>query len=401
MYSRDLSRKMKSAIRQRVSNGLYFGALTPYGYKKHPDNKNKLIVDEDAACVVRDIFKWFIEGMGCITIAKRLNDQSVLNPTAYKQSLGFNYRHSMGGKNNGLWCHSTIRRILANKMYIGTLVQGKNKTKSYKVQVSVPQPPDKWIEIENSHEAIVERGIFDMAQILLNRDTRTPPTQNKVYLFSGFLRCADCRKAMNRKLISQPYGDYHYYVCSTYKKMSKEICSKHTIRSDKLEDAVFTTIQQHIRFAVSMEEMIAAINERGNVATSSRRLIKALSDRENEKRKLESMKLALYPDWKNGDITKAEYQQLKEQLEAQLSCVDDTIKNIKREIGEYEKGVDGDNAFIANFAKYNGLEKLTREIVAELVEYIYIHEGGGITIQFKFDDAFELAVEYMESNQSA
>jgi len=398
-YCRDISNKVRSSLDLKRKQGKFIGSFATFGYLKDPDDRNKLIVDEYASAIVRDIFSWFIEGMGCITIAKRLNDQGVLNSTAYKQSLGFNYRHPTGEKNDKLWCSSSVRRILINRMYIGTLVQGKNKVKSYKVQVSVQQPEDKWIEIENSHEAIIDRETFDKVQNLLKRDTRTPPKKKHVYLFAGFLRCADCRKAMNRKLISQPYGEYHYYVCSTFKKMSKEICSKHTIRSDRLEEAVFTTIRQHINFAVSIDEVIVEINERGKAKTDSRRLAKALSEKEAEKRKLENMKLALYPDWKNGDISKEEYQSLKEQFDTQLLYIEETIKNINREIGEYEKGVDNNNAFIANFSKYTGIEKLTREMLIELVEYIYVHEGGGITIQFKFSDEFEQAVEFMENNK--
>lgn len=398
-YCRDISNKVRSSLDLKRKQGKFIGSFAAFGYLKDPNDKNKLIVDEYAASVIRDIYKWFLEGMGCLTIAKRLNDRGVLNPTAYKQSMGLNCRRPAGSNNDTLWCHSTIRRILSNKLYIGTIVQGKNKVKSYRVQVSAAQPKEKWIEVEHSHEAVIDRETFHKARDLLKRDTRTSPNEKKVYLFAGFLRCADCKKAMNRKVISHPYGEYQYYVCSTYKKMSKELCSKHTIRSDKLEDAVFTTIRRHIQLAVSMEELIAAINENGTAKTDSQRLKKALREKEEEKARLESLQLALYPDWKNGDITKEEYHALKERFCSQISRIEAMIENIRLEVGEYEKGTDAGNAFIANFSKYNGIVKLTREMLLELVDYIDIHEGGHITIRFKFNDEFEQAAEFVESNK--
>lgn len=397
-YCRDISNKVRSSLDLKRRQGKFIGSFATYGYMKDPDDHNKLIVDEYAAAVVCDIFKWFIEGMSIIGIAKRLNEQGVLNPSAYKRSIGLNYRHPAGEKNDKLWPDSSVRRILTNKMYTGTLVQGKNKTKSYKVQVSVAQPKNKWIEIENSHEAIINDDVFIKAQSLLNRDTRTSPGRNNIYLFSGFLRCADCGRAMNRKRISQPYGEYHYYICSTFKKMNADACTKHTIRCDKLEDAVLTTIRQHIRLAVSMSEVVEEIREHGCNGFGAGHLTKTLTDKESEKLRLERMKLALYPDWKNGDITKDEYRTLKARFDEELRGISTAIENLQKEIAAFESGTDG--AFLAGFSKHLSFDKLTREILVELVDYIYIHEGGGITIHFKFADEFARVAEFIEESKN-
>ena len=155
-----------------------------------------------------------------------------------------NYRHPASDKLDDLWPDSSVRRILRNPLYTGTMVQGKNRMKSYKLHVSEAVPEEDWITVEQTHEAIISSELFDKAQSLFARDTRTSPTQPKVYLFSGFLRCADCGKAMNRKLISQPHRDYYYYICSTFKKQHSGACTKHTIRSDRLEQAVLETLRQ-------------------------------------------------------------------------------------------------------------------------------------------------------------
>ena len=218
---------------------------------------------------MRDIFNWFIGGTSVLGIAKRLNEQGIPNPSAYKRQQGMNYRHPTSDKLDDLWPDSSVRRILRNPLYTGTMVQGKNRTKSYKLHVSEAVPEEDWITVEQTHEAIIPIELFDKAQALFERDTRTAPAQKQVYLFSGFLRCADCSKAMNRKLISQPHRDYYYYICSTFKKQHSGACTKHTIRSDRLEQAVLETLRSQIALAVEMDELIAEINRSGTRSRSA------------------------------------------------------------------------------------------------------------------------------------
>lgn len=400
-YCRDISNKVRSSLDMKRKQGKFIGSFASYGYIKDPADHNHLIVDGEAAEVVLDIYTWFIGGTSIIGIAKKLNTLGIPNPSAYKKSRGMNYKHPAGEINDMLWPDSSVRRILTNKLYTGTLVQGKNKTKSYKLQVSIPVPKQDWIEVENTHEAIIPIEEFEKAQSLLSRDTRTAPAQKEVYIFSGFIKCADCQRAMNRKLISQPYGEYHYYICSTFKKMANGACTKHTIRSDRLEEAVLETIRKQIELAVSMDELIAAINERGNASKSSLRLDNSLISNLAEKEKLERMKSELYIDWKNGDITKTEYHELKARFESRLEALNEIIVSIKKELSDIENGIDSSNSFLTSFIKYRNIERLNREIVIELIENIYVHEGGGITIKFNFRDEYEKVIEFVENNKKS
>jgi len=399
-YCRDISNKVRSSLDLKRKQGKFIGSFSAYGYLKDPTDHNHLIIDEEAADVIRYIFKQFIEGTAIIRIAKKLNEQGFLNPTAYKKSKGFNYRHAAGTDCDYLWVDSSVRRILINKMYTGTLVQGKNKIKSYKLQVAVAQSKEKWIEVENTHEAIIDKDTFEKVQNLLKRDTRTSPWQNNLGLFSGFLKCADCKRAMNKKAIVHSYASYSYYICSTFKKMNRNACTKHTIREDKLYQAVLDTIQKQITLAVTMEELIKVINENGKAKTDSKRLEKALYEKENERKKIDNIIVSLYPDWKNGDISQEEYQTLKERYKSKLESINETISNIKNETEELKNGVNSNNAFISNFAKYKPIDKLTREILIELIDVIYIHEGGKITIKFNFYDELEKAAEFIENNRN-
>ena len=397
-YCRDISNKVRASLDLKRRQGKFIGSFASYGYRKDPDDHSRLLIDEEAAAVVRDIFDWFVGGTSVLGIAKRLNAAGIPNPSAYKRQQGMNYRHPASGKLDGLWPDSSVRRILKNRLYTGTMVQGKNRIKSYKLHVSEAVPEADWITVEQTHEAIISPELFERAQALFTRDTRTAPKQDKVYLFSGYLRCADCGKAMNRKQISQPYKDYYYYICSTFKKQHSGVCTKHTIRSDKLEQAVLETLRHQISLAVEMDEVIAALNQNGARKQSAKRLLDEQTRLTQEHERGEQMKLALYPDWKAGDISREEYHQLKNQFEERQQQLVTRLAALQKQIKDAENGVDESNSFIAQFRKYRNLQSLTREVVVELIEMIYVHEGGGITIQFRFSDAYAAAKDYIEDH---
>ena len=398
-YARDISNKVRASLDLKRRQGKFIGSFASYGYRKDPDDHSRLLIDEAAAAVVRDIFNWFIGGTSVLGIAKRLNEQGVPNPSAYKRQQGMNYQHPASDKLDGLWPDSSVRRILRNPLYTGTMVQGKNRMKSYKLHISEAVPKEEWITVEQTHEAIIPQELFDQAQSLFERDTRTAPTHKQVYLFSGFLRCADCGKAMNRKQISQPYGSYHYYICSTFKKQHKGACTKHTIRSDRLEQAVLETLRCQIALAVEMDELIAEINRSGTRSRSVKPLLDERAQLETERERIEQMKLSLYPDWKAGDISREEYHRLKEQFEQQQAKLDTRLASLQTRIDEAQNGVDETNSFLSQFVKYRSLQTLTREVVVELIDMIYVHEGGKITIKFKFSDAYAAAKDYIRKHE--
>lgn len=397
-YAHDISNKVRASLDLKRRQGKFIGSFASYGYRKDPNDHSRLLIDEPAAAVVRDIFNWFIGGTSVLGIAKKLNAMGIPNPSAYKRQQGMNYRHPASGTLDGLWPDSSVRRILRNPLYTGTIVQGKNRTKSYKLHISEAVPEDEWITVAQTHEAIIPIELFAKAQSLFARDTRTAPTQPQVYLFSGFLRCADCGKAMNRKTISQPYRNYYYYICSTFKKQHSGACTKHTIRSDRLEQAVLETLRSQIALAVEMDELIAEINRSGARSRSADHLQTERTQLETERERIEQMKLSLYPDWKAGDISREEYHRLKEQFEQQQARLDTRLASLQTRIDEAQNGVDETNSFLSQFVKYRNLQTLTREAVVELIDMIYVHEGGKITIKFKFSDAYAAAQDYIQKH---
>lgn len=400
-YCRDISNKVRSSLDRKRSKGEFIGSFASYGYLKDPDDRHRLVVDPAAAEVVRRIYQWFSGGMSIIGIAKKLNRLGVPNPTMYKKQLGLNYRHPAGELCDGLWPDSSVRRILKNRIYTGDMVQSRTKIKSYKVQVCTQVPEDKWTVVPDTHEAIIPREQFEAVQQLLMRDTRAAPGVSHVSIFSGYIRCADCRRAMAKKQVSQPYKKYHYYVCQTFRKGDKTACTKHTIREEKLYQAVLTTIQTQIRLAVSMDEVLQELRKEAVKVGKPPRLEAMLEQKEQEHARISRLKLDLYPDWKAGMLSKAEYLALKEKFDRQLEQIERATAGIKGEIRRYRETADAENQFTRHFIKYHNITELTREVIVELVEMIYVHEGGSITIEFKFQDEYRRLLDLLEENNAA
>ena len=392
---------VRGTLNVNREQGKFIGSFASYGYMKDPNDHHKLIIDPETAPVVRMIFEKFIDGCSIIGIAKDLNEMGIPNPTAYKKLKGFNYKHPAGKKLDGLWPDSSVRRILRNEMYVGNMVQGKNTTISYKIKQCRAIPKEDWIIVEGTHEAIVDRETFDKAQSLFNQFIRKAPQKSEVDLFSGFVRCADCLRAMNKKTNSHPYGTYHYYRCGTSRKMKKSSCTNHTIRIDKMELAVLASIQGMIDSAVEMDKLIKRINSSPVKKKESSHICSAIDTHTAELEKLKGMIIDMYTDWKSGIISKEEYFTLKEQLTEKTTSLEKALENLKRTNEEFKNGITEDNDFISHFKKYGKIDTLTRAMVVELIDKIYVHEGGRITISFKFTDAYEKALEYIELNKEA
>lgn len=394
-YCRDISNKVRSSLDRKRSKGEFIGSFASYGYMKDPDDHHHLIVDPVAAEVVKNIFDWFLQGMSIIGIAKRLNHMGIPNPSAYKRQCGLNYKHP-AGQLDSAWPDSSVKRVLKNRLYVGDMVQNKNRTKSYKVQISVAVPEENWVIVPNMHEAIIDREKFETVQQLLMRDTRTSPGINHVSIFAGYIRCADCLRAMGKKSVAQSYGKYHYYVCQTFRKAGRNLCTKHTIREKQLYDAVLATIQSQIDFAVSMDQLVNDLKSQNVRAAKSSRLEKMLQLKEEEYEKVSRCRIDLYPDWKAGILSKDEYLSLKAKIGEQLEQIEIAIANIKEEISKYQSAPVSENKFISSFLRYRNIQVLTREVIVELIEMIYVHEGGTITIQFKYQDEYQRLLDLID-----
>lgn len=396
-YCRDISNKVRSSLTTRRKQGKFIGSFAPYGYKKDPENHSHLIVDEETRKNVELIFDMFLAGTGVIGIAKCLNKTGIQNPSSYKRDNGYNYKHPCSAISDGMWTDASVRRVLRNRVYVGDTVQGKNRIKSYKIKISESIPSEDWIIVENTHEPIIPRETFDKVQDIFERRVRAQPATGTIYPFSGFLKCADCKRAMNRKLISQPYKNYCYYVCATFKKMDESACTKHTIRSDKLEEAVIASINAQASFAIEMESILERVRSLSRELDRTPHIREMISVKEAQRSKNVLCVADLYPDWKSGVISQEEFVAIKTKLTDHNRQLENEIHRLQEELAR-TADKEFTNDFIEHFKKYRAVSKITREIVVELIDVIYVHEGGEITIVFKYQDEYKRLMESAEKH---
>ncbi|MFD1401376.1 recombinase family protein [Robinsoniella peoriensis] len=387
------SKKIRQVFDMKRRNGEFIGGFAAYGYMKNPKDKNALIVDDEAAEVVKNIYEWFLDGMSKNAIVRNLNERGILCPSEYKKSKGLNYQHPSGSE-RPLWSAKTITDILKNRLYIGDMVQGRQRVKSYKIHTQEQVPENEWYIVENTHEPIIERPIFEKVQELLKRDTRTAPQKKKLYLFSGFLRCADCGKAMSR---SQVKGTV-YYFCRTYKDQSKTACTKHSIKHNRLEAAVLYAIQQQVYLAVHYANTLEYISTAPLQKSQSIRIEALIEAKEKERSKIMRYKQSIYQDWKDGEITHSDYRHMSEDYERQIAALGEVLKNLHAEREELQNGITAESPCLVVFKKFETIDKLTREVLIELVDHIKVHENGNISVKFKVADQLRRVMEYIEIN---
>ena len=394
-YCYQTSKKIRQVFDYKRRNGQYIGAFAPYGYIKHPKDKHKLIVDPDAAETVKLIFSLFLQGTSKRAIALHLNEHGVPSPSAYKLLKGLPV--STRGYDEPMWGGRMIHAILTNPTYTGDLAQGRSRVKSYKVHQIETVPREEWVEVAGTHEAIIDYETFDKVQALLKRDTRTSPEGRKVHLFSGFLKCADCGRAVTR-CVSK--NNHVYYACSTYKNRSRTACTMHSIKHERLEAAVLFGIQYQVHLAVSYSEAITRINSAPTKKSQSFRLDELIATKEKELAKITRYKQSLYQDWKDGEITQQDYRNMKADYERQIASLSDVLERLTAERAELANGVDNEHPALVAFMKYQNIDKLTREALIDLVDHIKVYENGNISVKCKFADEFRKIAEYIEINTS-
>ena len=396
-YAYKTSVDVRRTFKYKMENGEFIGAFAPFGYAKSPEDKNVLIVDEEAAQIVRDIFSWFVnDGMSKMGIVRHLNDLGIPNPTEYKHQHGQKYHSPTSKKTAGLWSERTVSGILEDVIYIGTMRQGRQRVISYKVHKRRAISQDEWITVENCVPPLIDRETFEKAASLRKRDTRTAPGERKVYLFSGFLRCADCKMCMTRKTAY----NLTYYACRTYRQQSVTKCSKHSIREDRLEQVVLVAIQKQIELVASLSKVIEEINSAPVVKTESNRLTSLLKQKTGELEKASNLLDGLYYDWKSGEITHDQYRRMKPQLEDQTARLKEQIEHIKEECATMARGINEEDPYLTTFLKYRNIQSLTRALLVDLVEVIYVHEDSTVEIVFNFADQYRRIVEFVENNKN-
>ncbi|MCI8286478.1 MAG: recombinase family protein [Lachnospiraceae bacterium] len=393
-YCRDISVKVRSHLDVKRENGQYISPFAPYGYKKSSCNKNQLVVDEKAASMVRQIFKWKIEGMSAARIADKLNELGVLTPVEYKRMNGENYQCNFRKKEDAAWAASSVRRILCNEIYTGVLVQGKTYSPSYKVRKRIPKAEKDWVRCENCHEAIISAEDFELVRQSFGEDTRVAPDRQALYLFSGIVKCGYCKGNMTRRTVPAKGKKYVYLVCVENKNSNS--CSFHKmIPLNKFEETILSIINLHIENIFEMNEMLEITKRIPYSGHLSEKLQENITYKESLIEKKKRYAADIYGDYKEGMITSEEYQELRVSFRRQAQSLEEEVRSLKQELEKIAKERDDKVQWAARFLKYRGFQQLTREILLNLVKEIRIFDKDRIEVVFKYQEEYEQACRYI------
>lgn len=393
-YCRDISVKIRSQLEIKRKNGQFLGSFATFGYLKDEQNKNKLVVDEYAADIVRDIFKWKLEGVSPQDIADALNKLGILSPMEYKRSLGMKFTTSFKTNTKALWSAGTVIRILKNPIYTGVLVQGKETTPSYKVHKRITKDESEWIVIEDSHEAIISKIDFNSVQKILKLDTRRSPDGEAVQLFSGMVFCGDCGASMVRKTVPAGGKKYVYYVCSAHKQ--DKSCSPHRMRDTVLEGIVLDSLKQHIREVVDMSELIEITDTAPLRTAQAQKVQRQLDKKHKEYEKLQKLLMSLYENLTDGIIDREEYARLKQSFAIRADETEKQMDALRESLTDVQNH-GTENAWTDEFIKRQGLTALDRAVVVALIDKILIHSDDVVEIIYRWQDEFAWQLDILRS----
>ena len=396
-YSRDTSGKIRSALSVKRQQGLFVASFSAFGYKRDPQNKNHLVIDEYAAGIVRDIFKLKLEGLSYLAIAKWLTERKIPTPADYKRECGSKYHSGFKVDVYSKWSAVAVKRILTNEVYCGHMVQGKRRKISYKVQAQEYLNQDQWERIENTHEAIISPVTFHEVQRLLNEDTRIG-AEDTIYPLAGKVYCADCGAAMVRKTVPSNGRKYIYYVCGNNKQNSKW-CSTHSIRAEKLEDAVLASLQAQLTIVLNMDKAMEEIERLTWEQRETKKLNSQLEALEITIQQNQKLRLSVYEDLKTGLIDKAEYEYLRQGFTERIEDAKMAQKKLRGEKNALLAGLNDQQKFLASFRRYANIQILERNLVNVLIERIKIYSNHHIEVEFRYKDRFESVAEFLDMHE--
>lgn len=397
-YSHDISVKTRSALQTKRSNGDYVGACPVYGYRKDPEDKNHLVIDEDAASVVREIYRRRIDGASAMRIADELNRQGILSPLAYKVSRGL--PHPTGGYTDSpdpKWSAHAVIRILRDETYTGVLVQGRQETYNHKLKQLIHKPAEEWNRTENAHEPIISKHDFELVQKIAKLDTRTAPCGGNVYLFSGLLICGSCGGRMTRK--TNTFGDRKliYYHCPTGKKRGCE--HPVMLREDALTDCVLKSLQAHIQSVISLENLLDSIDMDRREQELTDRFKARIAENEVLLEQSREYRASLYENFAGGILTKEEYRDHKKRFTAQIEQAQRTIDQLRQEM----ETVSGNTKhhWAERYHEFVGVKTLDRRTVVSLIQSIRIIGKDELEITYRHQMEYDRALAELAAVKGA
>lgn len=400
VYSKDISKKIDAALTVKQQKGEFIGAWAPYGYSKDPDDKHHLIINEETAPTVRQIFKWRSEGISVVQIGRKLNDAGILSPSAYLYETGEVKTEKYKGV---LWHTQIIKSILKHPVYIGHMVQFRKKQSFYEGKRQTYVDEANWIIVRNTHEPIVDEALFEVVQTIANQKkseyherlgkfSHLEHTEN---ILQGLVWCPNCQRPFVRyKNVSHGKKLWYTFICPGHADDPAR-CDFVSIREDELSEVLFTAIQSQIAIAADLEDVVKKLNAQPDFRRQRSDAASKLEAARRTLKRNQSLYDSLYQNYVEQLMTEQEYVTLKARYKAETEQAERLIAALEQEQRE-SKVYTAENRFLTEFRSFMGTDKLTKEMATALVERIYVDADKNIDIRLRYRDEYIALTKFIE-----
>ena len=378
-YARDISKKRRISNKIKGNAGEPMGQ-PPYGYIKDPENPKRWIVDEEAAQIVRRIYRMTLEGVGTEQIAAKLEEDGVLTPRAYWHSKGINRPGKVKDLPPTHWNSSSVIKMLSVQEYCGDILNFKTYSKSYKNKKRLENDRENWAIFKDVHEPIIERAVFEQVQQKRGKMRKRQAKDGERSMFSGLLVCADCGSNLHFHF-NQGNPEIKYFNCSNYKGNRGTCGSTHYVRVDFLEQVVLGEIRRLTKYAGLYEDdfLKEVIGHSRQAEETERRLkekaLKSLLARDDE---LDGLFERIYEDNVSGKLSDDRFAKMSRRYEEEQKELSEKIKKLRSEIEKQSSRATSTDMFVSIVRKYTRARKLTPRMLNELVEKIEVYNAEKI-----------------------
>ena len=379
MYSRDVSKKVHSSYLTKAKSGKFTGCLAPFGYKKDPLDKNRLIVDEDTVWIVRKIYDYARNGSGPNRIRRRLEDEEIPCPAWWNRQKGLRdhitkFERENPERGRFVWDFTTIKEILSNPVYIGAIASQKVNYR-FKIGWMGDKRREDWIIVEGMHEAIIDRDTYDIVQEKVKSRKRADAWGN-FSLFAGLVKCGQCGSTMNIRRANQKGSD-RIYTCSRYNKYGKAHCTQHRIKYDTLYGIVLEQIRSCAEKALADEQEAAEqLRENCQADEQAERLLIEQSIAEDSERidALERIISRVYEDMVAGRITEDNFNRILERSQTEQTALKNRVMLNRHRLTQQDQEQEDNTRWLEIIKDYADIQELDAVTLNRLVQKIVIHE---------------------------
>ena len=370
-YAKDTSKKIRSVLKAKGNSGKHLSVIPPFGYKKDPNDKEKWIIDEDAAQIVRKIYRLYLDGNTMGGIARMLTAEGIETPKLYAENRGI--KHYKAATYPEIWSRISVEYILSNYEYTGSTVNFKTKRKSFKNKKQWIQSKEDWAVFEGTQEAIIDKETFETVQKM--RGTKRAYTKfNEVNIFSGLLYCADCGGRMTiRRRKEDRRKDA--FICSTYRKKKKNLCTEHAIKVSALDQIVLQDIRKVCAYIKQYEQEFVEEFRKCSVKESARLQLMGKSElkkAENRLSEIERIIVKLYEEKVCGRMPEERFELLAKNYETEQAELKQKTEALKASLAAKEERDGSLEKFVSLVRSYTEVQNLTPEILNSFIDKIYI-----------------------------